>query len=85
MSDLIISKENFTFKDFILPFKKAVKVQLSSDAEESINQSFKQLQSLLESGISVYGVTTGFGKLSQIQISAKNINQLQENLIRSLV
>ena len=41
MSDLIISKENFTFKDFILPFKKAVKVQLSSDAEESINQSFK--------------------------------------------
>ena len=53
MSDLIISKENFTFKDFILPFKKAVKVQLSSDADESINQSFKQLQSLLESGISV--------------------------------
>ena len=83
MSDLIISKENFTFKDFILPFKKAVKVQLSSDAEESINQSFKQLQSLLESGISVYGVTTGFGKLSHVKINPSDQRILQLNLVRS--
>ena len=83
MSDLIISKENFTIKDFILPFKKAVKVQLSSDAEESINQSFKQLQSLLESGISVYGVTTGFGKLSHVKINPSDQRILQLNLVRS--
>ncbi len=83
MSDLLISKDNFTYEDFILPLNKAVKVQLSSDGEGSINQSHKNLQSILKSGISVYGVTTGFGKLSHVKINPSDQRKLQLNLVRS--
>tara|TARA_Y100000294_G_scaffold94780_1_gene88212 strand:- start:385 stop:1911 length:1527 start_codon:yes stop_codon:yes gene_type:complete len=83
MSGLLITKNNFTIRDFGLSLQKPVHVKLSSDAVDSVNNSQKNLQSLLTSGISIYGVTTGFGKLSHVKIDPSDQRKLQLNLVRS--
>jgi len=83
MSGLIITKDNFTFKDFKLSLKKPVHIELPSEAKDSINNSHRNLQSILKSGIPVYGVTTGFGKLSHVKINPSDQRKLQLNLVRS--
>ena len=83
MSGLIITKDNFTFKDFKLFLQKPVHIELPSEAKDSINNSHRNLQSILKSGIPVYGVTTGFGKLSHVKINPSDQRKLQLNLVRS--
>ncbi|HJM47442.1 MAG: histidine ammonia-lyase [Candidatus Marinimicrobia bacterium] len=83
MSGLIITKDNFTFKDFKLSLQKPVHIELPSGAKDSINKSHRNLQSILTSGIPVYGVTTGFGKLSHVKINPSDQRKLQLNLVRS--
>jgi histidine ammonia-lyase len=41
------------------------------------------VERLLESGKTIYGVNTGFGKLSDYSVSAAELRQLQLNLVRS--
>ena len=41
------------------------------------------VESALESGTAVYGVTTGFGRLENVRIAASDAAQLQINLVRS--
>ena len=77
MSSLIITKDNFTFKDFKLSLHKPVHIELSSEAKGSINKSHRNLQSILASGIPVYGVTTGFGKLSHVKINPSDQRKFQ--------
>ncbi len=42
-----------------------------------------QLEALIATGIPVYGINTGFGKLSDIAIPPERLSELQVNLIRS--
>ena len=83
MSGLMITKDNFTFKDFKLSLQKPVHIGLPSEAKDSVNKSHRNLQSILTSGIPVYGVTTGFGKLSHVKINPSDQRKLQLNLVRS--
>ena len=83
MSDLFIIKDNYTFKDFELSLQKPIYIELLSDAEDSVNKSHRNLQSILTSGIPVYGVTTGFGKMSGVKINPEDQRKLQLNLVRS--
>ena len=83
MSDLFIIKDNYTFKDFELSLQKPIHIELLSDAEDSVNKSHRNLQSILTSGIPVYGVTTGFGKMSGVKINPEDQRKLQLNLVRS--
>ena len=41
------------------------------------------IEEILAAGETVYGVNTGFGKLSDVRIPAENLAQLQTNLVRS--
>ena len=83
MSDLFIIKDNYTFKDFGLSLQKPIHIELLSDTEDSVNKSHRNLQSILTSGIPVYGVTTGFGKMSGVKINPEDQRKLQLNLVRS--
>ncbi|MGB9694945.1 MAG: histidine ammonia-lyase [Caldisericaceae bacterium] len=59
------------------------KVHLDNLAYEKIDKASAFIDSILQSGKIVYGVNTGFGKLSETIISASQIGDLQENLIKS--
>jgi histidine ammonia-lyase len=58
-------------------------VQLDDHARRRVLASRAVIDRALESSLPIYGVTTGFGKLSDIRIPQDEICQLQQNLIRS--
>jgi len=59
------------------------KVSLSCDAYGKIDKASDFISSIVKSGRVVYGVNTGFGKLSESVISSDQLEMLQENLIKS--
>ncbi|MFQ6676960.1 MAG: histidine ammonia-lyase [Fidelibacterota bacterium] len=59
------------------------KIRLSPVARERISKSHEYLKSLLASGEKIYGVNTGFGKLSSVSIPEAEQKKLQLNLVRS--
>ena len=59
------------------------RVRLAPAARTRMRESAAIVTGLVERGAAVYGVTTGFGKLSDIAIPADQLAQLQVNLVRS--
>ncbi len=58
-------------------------IRVSDEAFEKIEVSHKSLLKIVSSGKRVYGVTTGFGSLLNVDVEEKDIVKLQTNLIRS--
>lgn len=83
MSTLRITKKTFTFKDFSPLLNGPLKVVLDRSIPKKVKNSYQQLLKILESGKIVYGVNTGFGKLSNIRIDEADQEKLQLNLVRS--
>lgn len=67
-------------KDVIIHHKK---VSLTSDAWERVKASREIVDQTVADSEVVYGITTGFGKFSDVTIKNKAVNELQLNLIRS--
>lgn len=61
----------------------AAKVELAPAARERMSRTQEVVAGIVERNEVVYGVTTGFGKLSEIAIPRDRIAELQVNLIRS--
>ncbi len=58
-------------------------VTLSAGARERMEASRRTVERIVAEGRVVYGVNTGFGKLSDISIPAEELRELQLNLVRS--
>jgi len=58
-------------------------VAVAPAANERMDASRAVIDRVVESGAAVYGVNTGFGKMSTVRISRDEIRHLQMNLIRS--
>src|SRR5436853_4368384 len=58
-------------------------VALSSAAHERAERSRRVVESIIEEGRTVYGVNTGFGRLSDVRIEPSELRALQLNLVRS--
>jgi histidine ammonia-lyase len=58
-------------------------VVLADDARARVEQARRVVQDIVEQGRTVYGVNTGFGKLSDVSIDRAELFQLQLNLVRS--
>ncbi|MEO8436148.1 MAG: histidine ammonia-lyase [Pyrinomonadaceae bacterium] len=58
-------------------------VSLSSRARERATQSRRVVEKILAEGRIVYGVNTGFGRLSDVHVPPSDLRQLQLNLVRS--
>ena len=58
-------------------------VSVSPTAKERMNASRAVVDQLVASGITAYGINTGFGKLASVRISAEQVRDLQVNLVRS--
>ncbi|HEY2614653.1 MAG TPA: histidine ammonia-lyase [Chthoniobacterales bacterium] len=59
------------------------KVEVARSAHARIRESRKVIEEIVARGGVVYGVSTGFGKLSEVHIAAGELRQLQLNLVRS--
>ena len=58
-------------------------VTLSNDARTRVEKSRSVVEKIVAEGRTVYGVNTGFGRLSDVHIPAAELRELQLNLVRS--
>src|SRR2546426_7235138 len=58
-------------------------VALHPDAARKMARSRSVIETIVKESRAVYGVSTGFGKLSDVHIGPEEIIQLQHNLVRS--
>jgi len=55
----------------------------SNESMERVQKSHEAVKKIVEQKRVVYGITTGFGKFSDVYIDAENVEELQLNLIHS--
>lgn len=60
-----------------------VRVVLGEEARARIAAGRAVIEGALASGDAIYGVTTGFGRLSDVRVSRDALDELQANLVRS--
>ncbi|HEX6732365.1 MAG TPA: histidine ammonia-lyase [Pyrinomonadaceae bacterium] len=58
-------------------------VSLSDEARTRIDKARRVVENIVSEGRTVYGINTGFGKLSDVSIEQSDLQQLQLNLVRS--
>ncbi|HKC84937.1 MAG TPA: aromatic amino acid lyase, partial [Blastocatellia bacterium] len=58
-------------------------VALSDSARQRVAESRRVVEMIVAEGRTVYGVNTGFGRLSDVRIDASELRDLQLNLVRS--
>lgn len=80
---IIIDGSNLTIKDVTKVALDGEGVQIAPECLPKIRASRRLVDRLLQEGKVIYGITTGFGKLSDVTISGDQVEKLQENLIRS--
>ena len=56
---------------------------LATSAVARVDASRQLIEKILEKEVAVYGVNTGFGKLSDVRIPGSRLSELQVNLLRS--
>ena len=58
-------------------------VTLAEDARTRVEKARQVVEQIVAAGRTVYGVNTGFGKLSDVSIQSSELRELQLNLVRS--
>jgi histidine ammonia-lyase len=60
-----------------------IRIVLQLEARRALQESRRIVDRAIESGHTIYGINTGFGKLANVRIPPDQLDQLQANLIRS--
>lgn len=80
---IFIDGNHLSLEQVIKIARQGEKVQLAEDAKTRILSSREYVDMLVREERTVYGITTGFGKFSDVHISRHETEQLQKNLIMS--
>jgi histidine ammonia-lyase len=84
MTTHYISSKHLTFEDIETMSRENYRLELSEEARTKISKCREYLDRKMEdSDAPIYGINTGFGALHDVQISRKDLSQLQENLVMS--
>lgn len=83
MSAIQIDGEHLSFADLFRIVHESQPVEIAAAAHARMTASRKVIEKLIQSDAAVYGVNTGFGKMSSVRISREQIGELQVNLVRS--
>lgn len=83
MNTIFINGNDLTLEQLISVTRHNTKVRLTEDAKARVIRSRKVVDDIVENNKVVYGITTGFGKFSEITINNEDCKTLQKNLIIS--
>ncbi|MEA4960592.1 histidine ammonia-lyase [Lutispora sp.] len=81
MSKIIITGNTLTLEEVIRVCRMYEQVELSDVAKDKILKSRKVVDYFVDNETVVYGITTGFGKFSDVTITKEESKLLQRNLI----
>jgi len=83
MEKILITGNHLTVEDVVRVARGNCEVILSGEAENNIIKSREVVEEFIKEEKVMYGITTGFGKFSDVVISHEDIERLQRNLILS--
>lgn len=83
VSTVVLDGQSMTIEAVQSVAVAGARVELSPAARARMKATQKVVADIVERGDVVYGVTTGFGKLSEIAIPHDRLAELQVNLVRS--
>ena len=83
MSKVYLDGNSLNLQDFINVVRNGYKVELTEEAVKKVKKSREMVDKFVEEERVVYGITTGFGKFSDVNITKEETTQLQRNLIIS--
>ncbi len=78
-----IDGRSLRIQDVVAVARDGARVEMTAEAHDRMVASNAIVNQIVERNEVVYGVTTGFGKLSDIAIPPHRLAELQVNLIRS--
>jgi histidine ammonia-lyase len=80
---IFIDGEHLTLEQVLLVARNKAVVKLHVSGKEKLLRSRKIVERIISSGEVAYGITTGFGKFSDVSISKEDCDTLQKNIIMS--
>jgi histidine ammonia-lyase len=80
---VVVDGSTLTIEKLAQVARLNVRVELAKDAAARIEKSRSALEGIASQGKPIYGVTTGFGALSNTRITLDQVSELQTNLLRS--
>ncbi|MCL5045588.1 MAG: aromatic amino acid lyase, partial [Actinobacteria bacterium] len=80
---VILDGQNLTLEQVVRVAREGVAAEIAPEALARVEESRRLVEAFLRGGKAVYGVTTGFGKFSDVMISPEETEYLQRNLIVS--
>jgi histidine ammonia-lyase len=83
MGEVLLGVDGMTLEDLVAIAREGSGVRLKRESEERITRARELVEKWVRQGKTIYGVTTGFGALSDVAISREDTERLQENIIMS--
>lgn len=83
MDTVLLGEGKLTLAEVLAVAREGKEVVISGAAKEAVKRSRRVVEKCVSEKKVVYGLTTGFGKFSDVTISEKDTLALQENLIMS--
>lgn len=81
MEKVVLTGQDLTIEKIVAVTRNHAEVEISEEARKAVLASRKVVDELVEEKATVYGITTGFGKFSDVVISTDQCRDLQKNLI----
>jgi histidine ammonia-lyase len=82
-SVVVIDGQSLSLDDVVNVAVRGARVELSPAARAKMERANQVVTNLVSRNAVAYGVTTGFGKLSDVAIPPERLDELQVNLVRS--
>jgi histidine ammonia-lyase len=83
MDSVILDGQGLNLAEIEAVSLRNLRVEIAPKARARMAASRATIEDILAAGQIVYGVNTGFGKLSDVRIPPESLAQLQTNLVRS--
>ena len=83
MDPLLIDGESLSLDHVAEVAFRRRRVALHPDAARKMSRSRAVVEAIVNDNRTVYGISTGFGKLSDVHVGREQLTQLQHNLVRS--
>lgn len=80
---IVLNGSSLTIKDMYRLLYENEKVAVSKKSLLDVIENRKAVEDIVQKGKIVYGITTGFGKFSDVLIQKEHVKDLQHNLIHS--
>ncbi|MCG8632223.1 MAG: histidine ammonia-lyase [Desulfobacterales bacterium] len=78
-----LNGENFQLEELVAIARNGVGAAISAESEDRINKARTLVDRWVKEGERIYGVTTGFGALSDVTISYEDTRKLQKKILLS--